>query len=248
VLALLPGIGCAVPVEPGTGAPALAETRQSPTASAATPPAATPLTQDEAGAQRARLEALEARLLNEDYETRFVIRSEGAIESELHGHLRFAGDEIEVEARGEFAGESVSLRLHADAETLRISNRDRAVEATRPPHLREAIALGFTRMGLLHNLAMLTGAQPPDRADGGMQEWVRLGDFGRAPVHERPQTSSATGTISASSFEIVVAGQPAGHATLWSDHPLAIPLERTQVVQFPEGEMRVHELYLPKGG
>jgi hypothetical protein len=47
----------------------------------------------------------------------------------------------------------------------------------------------------------------------------------------------------AMSFRILVAGNEAGEATLWWNRKTGLPVERHQIVRFPEGEMHVRETY-----
>ena len=96
--------------------------------------------------------------------------------------------------------------------------------------------MGFTRMGILHNLAMLSAGAPPDRADGGVEDWVTLHDLS-AMVPEGPgDVAVAVG------FSITVGGAPAGTASLELDGG-GLPVLRWQTVRFPDGEMRVLERY-----
>ena len=44
-------------------------------------------------------------------------------------------------------------------------------------------------------------------------------------------------------FEILVDGQNSGAVTLWLDAETGMPARREQVVQFPDGEMKVVEIY-----
>jgi hypothetical protein len=102
-----------------------------------------------------------------------------------------------------------------------------------PAHVREAMLIGMARMGLLHNLARLVAAMPPDRAAGGVTDWVRAEDIGWVSPVER---SAGPGFR----FRILVAGQDAGDAELWLDEA-GLPLRRDQTVRFPQGDMRVRE-------
>lgn len=79
-------------------------------------------------------------------------------------------------------------------------------------------------MGILNNLARLTGAREPDHADGGVREWV--------VVDSLPGRGDGALT-----FDIVVAGQPAGSAALAVDEA-GRPTVRHQTVRFPGGEMQ----------
>jgi len=49
---------------------------------------------------------------------------------------------------------------------------ERCFDEPVPPEVREALVIGLTRMGILHNLARLVAGVPPDRASGGVRDWV----------------------------------------------------------------------------
>lgn len=177
--------------------------------------------------------ALEERLLApEQVRLAFQVTSSGAVESDLSGTLELAGGgRVMLVATGSFAGQAVDLALEAeDGEYTFGNGPDRSVQPV-PAHLREALVVGLTRMGLLHNLARLSGGQGADRADGGVREWVTFGDVTAVP--ESP---------GAVTFTITVAGQSVGTASLEIDGE-GRPVIRRQTVQFPEGEMRVVERY-----
>ena len=86
-------------------------------------------------------------------------------------------------------------------------------------------------MGVLHNIAMLSGGAPPDHANGGVDDWVKT-------VEHRHPEGSGSGVM----FDLVVDGTPSGSATLWIDEQ-GQPLRREQRVDFPEGTMIVVERY-----
>jgi hypothetical protein len=158
---------------------------------------------------------------------RFRIEAAGALAARLEGRARFDRGHAPTTllAKGEFGGETVDLSLLAARDEMWVQRA--AVPEPVPPALQEALVIGFTRMGLLHNLAMLTAGQPPDHGSGGVQDWV--------------QSVNVTGTGSYA-FDILVAGQPAGSAVLHLDER-GLPVRRTQSVEFPSGTMEVVEHY-----
>ena len=180
----------------------------------------------------ADFESLEARL-----STASVVRldfratAEGVVEADLSGRLEIGPmGHAQLIATGHFAGEAVELRLAVANGRLTLDNGASKTEATRPAHLEEALVIGLTRMGILHNLANLSGGAPPDHADGGVREWVVVEGL-------------AEGGVAASvSFDLVVAGEPAGSAELMLD-ARGRPSLRRQTVEFPSGQMRVVERY-----
>jgi len=162
----------------------------------------------------------------------FHVTAEGAVTADLSGSLTMIpSGETSLSADGEFAGEPVTLRLTAEGERYTYGNTTQRTLAMRPAELEDALAIGFMRMGVLHNLARLVEAEPPDHAAGGVGAWVVVDDFAGVRL---PQPGLA--------FAITVAGEPAGTAVLDLDAN-GLPLDRRQTVQLPSGEMRVVEQY-----
>ncbi|MEM6335665.1 MAG: hypothetical protein AAF752_03810, partial [Bacteroidota bacterium] len=152
----------------------------------------------------------------------------GAVTVDIRGQLNVRPDSTSLTGVGTFAGRPVDVFLHAGSETMTWGNADTTMTAPRAPHLNESLIVGLTRMGILHNLARLTGAAPPDRADGGVSDWVTLAGF----------RTDSTGI----GFDITVSNVPSGTATLTTD-PSGHLTERHQRVDFPTGTMHVHERY-----
>ncbi len=181
-------------------------------------------------------EALEARLMEGPVELRYRVTSEGAFAAELEGGLRMEGRQVELAGEGTFGGAAVSLHLVADADSMEMRSPGGQVTQAVPPHLREALVIGLTRMGILHNLARLSAGHAPDRAGGGVREWVQVREV------RLDQEESGAGEIRMH-FDIHVNGARTADATLWLDGATGLPLRREQVVRFPTGEMRVVERY-----
>lgn len=191
----------------------------------------------------ARLEALERRLATDAVRLRFDVTSAGILETRMVGLLEMEGDRVRWEARGTFAAQAVELFFDADGTQMRGRGGARAFELSQPAQLREAIAVGIVRMGILHSLAMLASGAPPDHAEGGVREWLSLKVLDGAPtvavmepVHDALPADPLT-------FDVRVGGEPSVHATLWVEDGL--PRERQQQTRFPEGEMTVREAFDP---
>jgi hypothetical protein len=193
--------------------------------------------EDPAQGPAATLAQLEARLLAaESVSLDFHITAEGALAADLQGKLRLGTAtprpfNMLLSVWGEFAGEPVSAVLSASDAGMALGSGDELMGEPRPKHLAEAVLIGLTRMGILHNLARLIAEAAPDHADGGVREWVTVDDFAVDP--EDP---------AALSFAITVAGTPAATARLQLD-AAGLSLLRQQTVRFPGGEMRVTERY-----
>lgn len=182
---------------------------------------------------------LEERLLQapELYMTTRVT-SDGAFESSLEGKVELRqGNVASIDVEGTFAGPA-DLTLSSDGSRLTGGSAAGGFDVATPGHLNEAIVIGLTRMGILHNLARLTAGQPPDHMDGGVQDWVQVVDVEKSMVEGEMGRSQAR-----YDFALVVAGQRSGTARLWVDLSTGLPLRREQTVQFDTGEMRVVEIY-----
>ncbi len=185
------------------------------------------------------LAALEELLLREiGVILPFEVEAEGALEVALQGSLWLApGGRARLNATGTFGGEAVSSLLVSDGRRMIWENNGDRHEGATPPHLREGLVLGLSRMGVLHNLARLVAGSPPDATDGSADGWVRIA----GPAHAGSDPSEPTGV--AVHFGIVVGGVASGEATLWMDPQTRVPLLRRQEVSFPDGSMQVIERY-----
>lgn len=167
----------------------------------------------------------------------FDITAEGAVSASLLGTLLLGeGNEARLEATGDFGGQQVDVVLISDGDMMFWTGAPEGIPT--PPDLRTALGLGVTRMGILHNLARLTGGAPPDHAEGGVAEWVVV-----SSTEERGMLEGAPdGAAAASAFRaITVGGQPSGAFALQLDG--RTPRVRRQLVDFPQGIMRVTERY-----
>jgi hypothetical protein len=188
-----------------------------------------------------RFAFLEQSLLSaKQIEFGYRLESTGALASDLGGRASIGHDNTaEIDARGSFGGKTVTLKLTSSGGHLRGGAGDQTFEVATPPALSEALVVGFMRMGILHNHAMLTAGQPPDHANGAAKEWAVVQNL---RVGER---SAIDGTQAwPLVFDIVVSGKPAGSATLWLSEETGLPLRRTQRVDFGSNQtMSVSEEY-----
>jgi len=190
---------------------------------------------DERPPPAAIMSDIETQFLEADrVEMDFHVTAEGAFQADIAGKLELNADGAHLSGTGTFGPDSVDLWLESYGTGYIYGNGPQRTSAPVPPHLREALVIGLTRMGVLHNLARLTAGQPPDHADGGAPEWVVLDQFSWEKMEE-------DGTA-AMTFALAVEGQPSGTALLelGSD---GLPLERRQTVEFPGGQMIVVERY-----
>ena len=186
-----------------------------------------------------RFRALEERLLvHRPLHLRFDITSSGAFVAELTGSLRLTeAGETQLDAEGTFGGNDVVLYLKSDGHTMSGGSGQQTFSSDQPDALHESLIIGITRMGLLHNLARLTGGAPPDRADGGVREWVEVQDVAIDTSNETPVGGEPL------MFNIHVSGNVVADATLFVDQSSGMPVRRRQTVNFPGGSMDVVEEY-----
>ena len=182
----------------------------------------------------ARFYACEHKLLRaESVRVSFHVASAGFIASDLQGErVSAANNRVDLVAEGTLAGEPARLRLRSDGTRMVGSNGRKGFDMPTPEHLAQALLVGMTRMGLLHNLARLSGGAPPDRADGTVTDWITVDSF--------------TGQAPTCAFDLSVSGQKTASATLRLG-PGQLPIQREQTVAFREGEMKVTERYTALG-
>jgi hypothetical protein len=172
---------------------------------------------------------------------RYAVTADGAFSASLQGTLEMTrGGVAAIDATGTFGEDDVALFLRSDGRIVEGGSAERRFRDDAPGGLTEAVLLGLTRMGILHNLARLTGGAIPDHAAGRVREWVEVHDveFASDPAMEGLRPG-----LVALRFAIHVAGQRAAEATLWVDPDLRLPVRREQMVSFPGGRMVVTEEY-----
>jgi hypothetical protein len=167
----------------------------------------------------------------------FEIVAEGMNTANLRGVLELGPTgKMRLDARGSFAGEAGEVHFVCDGSTMKGERGGKRFELPVAPALRESVVLGLLRMGLLHNVAVLWNARPPDRSDGDIREWVVT------TGHRYADADRGIALV----FDVVVdpstRATPIGTATLELDSH-GLPARREQVVHFPEGDMRVVERY-----
>jgi hypothetical protein len=195
-----------------------------------------------AGEDPAQLMAqLEARLLAARRVTiEAQVESQGPVNSRLRGRSELRErNRATLAWSGEFAGATVDLGLEADGRALELRRGAEKRRDPGPAQSNRAVLIGFTRMGLLHNLARLSGLQAPDHAAGGVEQWAVLDSF-------RPTTFAQGAELAglmSFGFDVVVAGTPSATARLWLDPASGLPRRRQVTVHFAGGDMHVTETY-----
>ncbi|MFO7768508.1 MAG: hypothetical protein R6W82_06100 [bacterium] len=170
----------------------------------------------------------------------YTVESSGAFTAFLTGVLDLRTDaDTLLTAQGSFGGEVMDLVLAIRGDSLIARSGDRQKSVERPEDVREALVIGLTRMGIFHNLARLSAAQPPDHGEGGVREWVEVVDV-RAPSGNMEGEESGSSSFR---FGIRVSGQDSGEAVLIVNRETGLPRMRIQEVRFPGGMMTVRAEY-----
>ncbi|MEW5741033.1 MAG: hypothetical protein AB1938_19080 [Myxococcota bacterium] len=171
----------------------------------------------------------------------FEVEAQGSTKASLTGTLQLVGENaLSLVAEGSFAGEPVRVELDSRSGDInRSTTKGADVSGHRDPPaaaLTQAVCLGLTRMGVLHNVARLVMDQGVDRAQGGVEAWVKAVD-----VKEGGPDTASGESCHRVDFAIEVAGQRAGEASLCLSDATALPLHRRQTVHFEAGDMTVVE-------
>lgn len=187
---------------------------------AAPPPAFDPFAYDPVAA----LATLEDRLTTASViDATCDVRTDGAVTLALHGELHVERERVAwIKLRGEgVVTDKWSSRAPVDA----------SLKDTPPPTWADALLIGLVRMGATHDLAAVMGGEDPELAHGDIRSWVTTSnvDWRGADPDDRTLT-----------FDLAVIGGSEAHAELTLD-ARGLPRRRTQVVHFPDGDMRVVE-------
>ncbi|MFT3706338.1 MAG: hypothetical protein QM817_01600 [Archangium sp.] len=192
-----------------------------------------------------RLKASEEILLAaSDLHAKFEIESQGENPSKMTGALHFfGGNSINLISEGHFKSDQVQLTLDSrDPNGInRTLTKGPSANSHRDPpasKLREAIVLGLVRMGLLHNLAILTMDRPIDKADGGFGDYVKA--LAPSDGHSDQINGVACRRVD---FHIDVEGRDMGEASVCIADATGLPIQRKQTVHFPQGDMTVVESF-----
>ena len=183
---------------------------------------------------------LEARLLDAArLHFRCEVNAHGAYDAELQGNVDIRRNNIaELAFVGDFRGRRADPRLISNGKQMCGGSLETDFDQPTPDHLRQALIIGFTRMGILHNLARLSFGIAPDHADDEARDWIVPHQF------EQGDSERIDGQLAyAIHFELRVGGRSAGEATLWLSEHEDLPLQRKQTVHFPDGDMFVTEHY-----
>lgn len=168
------------------------------------------------------------------------ILSLGHHQASLQGLLYFGPENSGAfDFGGSFAGKTAILKLTEMGGEIWGGNNGTAFKQVTPKEYRASLVLGMTRVGLLHNLALLANGKAPEHAEGGVAQWATAEELrvtGEKPI--------AGGLAVSLEYKILVSGREVGEAVLWIDKQNGMPLSREQKIHFPEGDMSVSEYYV----
>lgn len=174
----------------------------------------------------------------------FEIDSKGENAAHLTGTLQLLeGNALHLVAEGNFKSDPVQLELDSrdSAGVVRTTTKGPSVSSHRDPpasKIREAVALGLARMGLLHNLALLSLDQPVEKAHGGFP------DFAKPILPNDGASETINGEVCRRvEFGLEVEGKNMGEASVCIAEATGLLLQRNQTVHFPTGDMTVTETF-----
>lgn len=205
----------------------------------ALPPAAA---EENANARRI-LEKVEQRLLNARYVDLYAhVSIEGPFERQLNGS--FIIDEsgtMTGSFRGTIGKDPATVAVKAEGEQLSMTLNQEQRNGTQPPALREAILVGLMRVGFAQSLIAFSQLQPPERAGGGVRDWV---SYANVNVREASLAQGYHNGEIGLQFDLMIGGQVAGHARLWISTQTQLPTRREQFLTYQDAEGKTRELQI----
>ena len=173
----------------------------------------------------------------------FELDSHGAHESHFTGTLDLTGSNaLVLAAEGRLDGADVKLTLDSSGgEPNRSVSRGPSVSGHQggpSEHLNEAVVIALVRLGLLHDLALLSDDEMVAKAEGGVREYVvaqEVKDVGPDQVDQEP--------CHRLDFVVALEGKPGGEATVCLSDATSLLLQRRQTVHAKSGDMTVTERF-----
>jgi hypothetical protein len=167
------------------------------------------------------LEALLERAGRFDLKAHVV--SHGATEADLTASLGVAAAGIvAMHMRGTLDGKAQDAHLRSDGIVTMLNKGDQSERLPPGRSMRQAVQVGFLRIGLLHNLAALAQGLQPEHDKGGITMWASV-----ARIH---YASAKKAGLTGLSFDILIEGKMRGQATLWIDDRSRMPVRREQSI------------------
>jgi hypothetical protein len=180
------------------------------------------------------VEALLARAGRFDLKAHVV--SSGAVTSDLNADVGVANSGIvAIRMRGTLEGKPDNVVLRTDGVVTMVT-KDGEDTRLQPGHgMREAVQLGFVRVGLWHNLMLLSRGVQPEHHQGGIKQWADVGN-----IHFATSTQKA---LTGLTFDVLIEGKKVGTATLWIDDASKMPVKREQTLVLDGKKVQTVEDY-----
>jgi hypothetical protein len=170
---------------------------------------------------------------------RVRVATSGRIQSHFEGTVDLGeGQRARFALQGAFGQKDVDVRFVSDGAHMEGGPRGQSFAMDVAPAIREGVVLGFVRMGITHDLAMLSSGRPPDCIDGSARKHLEVVGAAHAPGEAVRGAPTEQWT-----WELFVDHQRSADETLWVDAKTGLPVRRRVVVHFPEGDMEDGEEY-----
>ncbi len=185
------------------------------------------------------LHALEKALIeSQSLLVTYNLSGSGSITADFSGVLIVQPENHLVwRARGSYGGTPMELELVSDGEFMIGKTPKTTFRKRTSKHLNQAVLIGLTRMGLLHNLARLSGGAAPDHTDGHIHKWVQVSDV---LLDRANSTDEIFATLQ---FNVIVSGEHAAEAERVLAKQTRLPQKRIQTVHVNSGDMTAIERY-----
>ncbi len=174
----------------------------------------------------------------------FEIDAKGENAAHMTGTIEFLeGNALHLVAEGNYKSDPVQLEVDSRDPTgiLRTSTKGPSVSAHRDPpavRLREAVAMGISRRGLLSNLALVSMDQNLEKTGGGFPDWVKM-----LELKDGAAESINGEACRRVEYVMEVDGQNLGQASVCISDATGLPLQRNQTVHLTTGDTTVVETF-----
>lgn len=174
----------------------------------------------------------------------FELTSQGENAGTFKGSLSLLDENrLKLTAEGTLKGEYAYVELDSRDGTInRASTRGPSAFTHRDlpaPALRQALALGLLRMGLMHAVVTLANDQSVDRREGGVDAWVKAGE----PSPGGTDTVDGVACTRVD-FNVLVEGTNRGTASLCIADATGLPVARTSTLHFSTGDLTLTEKFV----
>jgi hypothetical protein len=184
-----------------------------------------------------KFESVEAFLARAGrFDLKAHVVSSGAVASDLSADVGVANSGIvAIRMHGTLEGKPDNAVLRTDGVVTMVT-KDGQDTRLQPGHsMREAVQLGFLRVGLWHNLLLLSHGSQPEHHEGGIKLWADVGNLHYAP--------SAHAGWTGLTFDVLIEKKKVGTATLWIDDATKLPVKREQTIVLDGKKIQTIEEY-----